>query len=158
MKRPEPSDSVSPTGPAPEICEAKPLLRRIADGWASVRPEAKAAAGAAVLLTAHFVALAREERAYRAAEAQREEQLEPVTRHWTNHAGGYWWCSHGGCQKKANWKIPTHDCCGRCWPGRECLKIAQRDYDGPGSFAHGFSGTLLNPDECHICGEPGESH
>ena len=59
-------------------------------------------------------------------------------RSWTNHAGGYFVCRHMGCSKKVNPTIPDHDCCGRCRRGRDCLRDAQRNYDGPGSFAHTY--------------------
>ncbi|MFF5968249.1 hypothetical protein ACFY64_31905 [Streptomyces collinus] len=152
-----PGSAPSASGPAPVANDAKPLRRRIADGWASLRPGVKWGAGVAVALAAHFAVLAAEARATRPPEADRIEK-DPEPRMWTNHAGGYYVCSHLGCQKKANWTIPTHDCCGRCWPGRECLKAAQRDYDGPGGFAHRFGDTWLNPGICHICGEPPEAH
>lgn len=77
---------------------------------------------------------------------------------WTNHAGGYLGCSHIGCTKKANPTITGHECCGRCTPGRDCLRDAQASYDGPGGFAHSYAGTLLYPDECSACGEPREAH
>jgi hypothetical protein len=159
-RRPDSEGDEPTSSPAPEGGgDARPLRRRIVDGWASLRPGVKLGTGVAVALAAHFVALAVDARATRPSEADSaEEEPEPPIRLWTNHAGGYWVCSHLGCQKKANWTIPTHDCCGRCWPGRECLKTAQRDYDGPGGFAHRFGDTWLNPGICHICGEPPEAH
>ncbi|MEV6808419.1 hypothetical protein [Streptomyces sp. NPDC051132] len=51
-----------------------------------------------------------------------------------------------------------HDCCGRCRPGRNCLTAAQRDYDGPGGFAHNYFEVLLRPGVCEVCGEPPEAH
>ncbi|MFF9908867.1 hypothetical protein ACF1HU_36335 [Streptomyces olivaceus] len=87
-----------------------------------------------------------------------EEEPELVTRRWSNHAGGYYVCSHMGCSKKVTWTIPTHDCCGRCRHGRECLLTAQREYAGPGRFAHRFFDTWLNPGICDTCGEPPEAH
>ncbi|ACZ83286.1 hypothetical protein Aros01_08771 [Streptosporangium roseum] len=42
--------------------------------------------------------------------------------------------------------ITDHDCCGRCRRGWDCLSAAQRDYDGPGNFAHTyFAEMFLNP-------------
>ena len=80
------------------------------------------------------------------------------TRMWTNHAGGYVVCSHVGCQKKAASTISGHDCCGRCNEGRNCMRQALVDYDGPGSFPHGYFETVLEPGTCNVCGEPPESH
>jgi hypothetical protein len=77
---------------------------------------------------------------------------------WTNHAGGYFVCSHMGCSKKVNSTITDHDCCGRCSQGRDCLTAAQHDYDGPGSFAHTYFEALLRPGVCDTCGEPPEAH
>lgn len=79
-------------------------------------------------------------------------------RWWTDHAGGYYVCSHTGCKKKVNPTITAHDCCGRCWPGRDCLRAAQRDYRGPGSFAHPYCEELLYPGICGICDEPRGAH
>ncbi len=80
------------------------------------------------------------------------------THQWTNHAGGYLVCSHTGCSKKADPTITDHDCCGRCRIGRNCLQDAMNNYDGPGSFAHRYIETLLNPGVCSICSEPPEVH
>jgi hypothetical protein len=80
------------------------------------------------------------------------------TRKWTSHEGGYYVCSHSGCSKKANPTITDHDCCGRCSIGLNCLQDAMKTYDGPGSFAHHYIETLLNPGVCDICGEPPEVH
>jgi hypothetical protein len=77
---------------------------------------------------------------------------------WTNHAGGYFVCSHMGCQKKADWTIPDHDCCGRCTQGRGCRRAAQENYPGPGSFAHRYFEVLLRPGVCDVCGELPEAH
>lgn len=79
-------------------------------------------------------------------------------RRWTNHAGGYYVCSHTGCSKKVNKTITDHDCCGRCSRGWDCLRAAQRDYDGPGGFSHTYFEGLLRPGVCTVCGEPPEAH
>jgi hypothetical protein len=99
----------------------------------------------------------------RASEAGPERDSEDITdpfetRWFTNHAGGYYVCSHSGCQKKVKPAITNHDCCGRCWPGRKCMEAAQRDYDGPGYSWHTYCEALLYPGECAICGEPPEAH
>lgn len=39
---------------------------------------------------------------------------QPTTHKYTNHAGGYYVCSHTGCSKKA-WTHDDHDCCGKPW-------------------------------------------
>ena len=80
------------------------------------------------------------------------------SRSWTNHAGGYYVCSHRGCAKKANPFIPGHDCCGRCIRGRVCLSESQVNYDGPGTFAHASFVVVLRPGVCDVCGEPPEAH
>lgn len=77
---------------------------------------------------------------------------------WTNHAGGYFGCSHANCAKKANPTVTDHDCCGRCRRGRDCLRAAQRDYKGPGAFSHSYFETLLRPGVCDTCGEPLGAH
>ena len=79
-------------------------------------------------------------------------------RAWTNHAGGYYVCKHSGCSKKADWQITDHDCCGRCSLGREHRLAAQRDYAGPGTFAHRFDVVWTRPGRCGTCGEPPEAH
>ena len=88
------------------------------------------------------------------------------TRWHTNHAGGYFVCSHRGCKKKCNPYITDHDCCGRCTRGRECSAESVAAYDGPGGFAHraesphpvivesGFREAGI----CTVCGEPLEIH
>jgi hypothetical protein len=80
------------------------------------------------------------------------------SRWWTNHAGGYYVCTHMGCSKKADWTIPDHDCCGRCRPGRDCHRAAQQNYAGPGTFAHRYGEALLRPGRCDTCGELPEAH
>src|SRR2546426_10815356 len=45
-----------------------------------------------------------------AADVVEEEDTDPPTRWWTNHAGGYYVCSHQGCSKKVNPIIFGHDC------------------------------------------------
>jgi hypothetical protein len=86
------------------------------------------------------------------------DQTDQPDRWWTNHAGGYYVCSHMGCSKKANSTITDHDCCGRCSQGRDCLRAALDNYDGPGYFAHTYFETLLRPGVCDTCGEPPEAH
>lgn len=86
------------------------------------------------------------------------EEESPVTRSWTNHAGGYYVCSHSGCHKKINESITDHDCCGRCWQGRDCLQTARATYDGPGSFYHRYWESVLSPGVCNTCGEPSDAH
>ncbi|MFD8421031.1 hypothetical protein [Streptomyces sp. NPDC059466] len=90
-------------------------------------------------------------------EAEEDSDL-PVSRWWTNHAGGYFECSHMGCSKKVDPTIFGHDCCGRCRPGRECQSAAQRDYDGPGGFAHNYFEAVLYPGICDVCDERPEAH
>ena len=79
-------------------------------------------------------------------------------RSWTNHAGGYFVCSHLGCSKKVDPAITDHDCCGRCRQGRDCSRDAQANYAGPGSFYHTYWEQLLRPGACATCGEPPEVH
>lgn len=84
---------------------------------------------------------------------------EQTTHMWTNHAGGYFVCSHSGCQKKANTlTITDHDCCGRCRRGRECIQVAMANYEGPGTFAHRYEDSIMNPGVCSTCGEPSSAH
>lgn len=82
----------------------------------------------------------------------------PKYSQWTNHAGGYIVCSHVGCKKKVDPAIDDHDCCGRCTRGRSCRGHAANNYDGPGSFYHGYWETILESGVCITCGEPPESH
>lgn len=78
---------------------------------------------------------------------------------FTNHGGGYTNCWHSGCAKKVNPMIHrNHDCCGRCQNGRDCSRASRLAYDGPGTSAHNYFATLLNPDVCNDCGEPPEAH
>lgn len=77
---------------------------------------------------------------------------------WTDHAGGYYVCSHGGCAKKVNRTISDHDCCGRCRPGRNCMIAAQANYAGPGLFAHAYTSTIKGRKLCDACGEAPEVH
>ncbi|MFI0936864.1 hypothetical protein ACH4RG_34825 [Streptomyces sp. NPDC021019] len=153
-------------------CEpAKPPLRqRIATRWDNLNPTTKAVAVAGLTVVAGG--------ALRALAGSRTSETTAVVplpaepavdtgrgrydhlgRHvqW-NHHGLYYMCRHHACSKKVNWTIPGHDCCGRCTPGRNCLKEAQRDYAGPGTFAHKFWDTLMYPDVCATCGEPPEVH
>jgi len=89
---------------------------------------------------------------------QDDTSNESTTRMWTNHSGGYYVCSHVGCSKKADWQITDHDCCGRCSQGRTCRTQAAENYAGPGSFAHKYFETMLEPGVCKVCGEPPEAH
>lgn len=115
--------------------------------------------GVAAAVVGGFLVLS-DTRATAAAEVEDEEEDTDlfVHRSWTNHAGGYFVCTHLGCQKKVNPTIFDHDCCGRCWPGRDCLGAAQRDYDGPGGFAHTYFEGLMRPGVCVTCREPPEAH
>ncbi|AWN24935.1 hypothetical protein [Streptomyces sp. NEAU-S7GS2] len=112
--------------------------------------------GVATAVVGGFLALSN---ARASAASPERDSYDPFEhRHWTNHAGGYYVCRHKGCSKKANPTVTAHDCCGRCWPGRDCLRAAQRDYDGPGGFAHTYFEGLLRPGVCTVCGEPPEAH
>jgi hypothetical protein len=113
---------------------------------------------AAAVVGGIFIALSKTHAT--AAAVVDEEDTDPPTRLWTNHAGGYYVCSHMGCSKKVNPTITGHDCCGRCRHSRwhDCLGAAQRDYDGPGGFAHTYFEVLLRPGICDVCGEPPEAH
>ena len=73
-------------------------------------------------------------------------------RSWTNHDGGYFVCSHTGCNKKVNAVIKEHDCCGRCRAGRPHLNKAINNYDGPGSFAHKYWEGIPKLGVCSSCG------
>lgn len=150
-----------PSDPRPEGSdEGRPLRQRIADRWNRLGPAGKAGviviSGVAVVVVGSLFA-SYNSRATAAA-AVEEEDTDPLSRSWTNHAGGYYMCSHRGCKKKAYPTIFDHDCCGRCRPGRECLRAAQGDYDGPGGFAHTYYELLLRPGVCEVCGEPPEAH
>ncbi|MET7938068.1 hypothetical protein [Streptomyces sp. NPDC005322] len=157
-----PSDDAQPSGPPPDGSDGpRRLRRRIADRWNSVAP----VVGKAGLAVGSFVAIEVVRRVLASASTQaaaaatvEEEETEPLTRRCTNHAGGYFVCGHQPCQKKVNPTIMGHDCCGRCWPGRNCLSAAQRDYDGPGSFTHNYFETSLRPGICDVCEEPPEAH
>jgi hypothetical protein len=154
-----PSDDPQPSDPQPEGSDGgRPLRRRIADRWNGLGPAGKAGVivigGVAAAVVAGFFAPSNTRAT--AAAAVDEKDTDPPTRWWTNHAGGYYVCSH--CSKKVNPTITGHDCCGRCSRGRGCLRAAQRDYDGPGSFAHTYFEALLRPGVCTVCGEPPEAH
>ncbi len=86
-----------------------------------------------------------------------DEVSQTKTGQWTNHAGGYWVCSHSGCSKKADDAITDHDCCGRCNRGRTCRQGAAANYTGPGTFFHGFS-EAGRTGQCTVCGQPREDH
>ncbi|MEW2290225.1 hypothetical protein [Streptomyces sp. NPDC047841] len=145
----QPSDPPSEDGD-----ERKPLHRRIADGLAPV--------GKAGLILLGLVATVAVSRALTpsntAATKTEEEDTDPPNRWWTHHAGGYYECGHQGCRKKVDPTIMTHDCCGRCRAGRNCLSAAQRDYDGPGGFAHNYFEVQVRPGVCDVCDEPPEAH
>jgi hypothetical protein len=154
-----PSGDSQPSDLPPEGSDGeKPLRQRIADRWNGLGPAGKAGViviGAAAVIGGFFALSST--RATAAAVAD-EEDTDPPIRWWTNHAGGYYVCSHTGCSKKVNPTITGHDCCGRCQRGRNCLSAAQRHYDGPGSFAHTYFEGLLFPGVCTVCGEPHEAH
>jgi hypothetical protein len=155
------SGAPQPFDPPPEGSDGKkPLRQRIADRWNRLGPTGKAGVIVIGSVTAAMVAglLASSNTLATAADAVAEEDTDPPTRWWTNHAGGYYVCSHQGCSKKVNPTIFGHDCCGRCWPGRDCLSAAQGDYDGPGGFAHNYFEVLLRPGVCEVCGEPPKAH
>jgi len=81
-----------------------------------------------------------------------------ASRSYTNHAGGYFVCSHTGCSKKVDESITGHDCCGRCRQGGDCRQTAAATYGGPGTFFHKYWETALEADVCATCGEPPELH
>lgn len=83
---------------------------------------------------------------------------ENRTRQYTNHAGGYYVCSHTGCSKKIDQSITDHDCCGRCTHGRACHQHAMNNYNGPGAFHHQYWGSPLSPGKCTTCGETKDAH
>ena len=94
-----------------------------------------------------------------AVTAEPEADVVPfVSRTLTNHAGGYYVCSHGGCSKKVKEMITDHDCCGRCSQGRDCLQTAMATYDGPGTFYHQYWEKVLDPGACGTCGEIRAAH
>ena len=80
------------------------------------------------------------------------------TRMWTNHAGGYFTCSHRGCAKKVVASITDHDCCGRCAGARDCHNKAAANYSGPGTFYHRYHEGIVAPGVCMTCKEGRESH
>ncbi|MFD7855178.1 hypothetical protein ACFV6B_12955 [Streptomyces microflavus] len=155
--RTEPSEPVKP-----------PLRQRIAARWDKLHPTTKT-----IVVTGLTVAAAGALRAVAGGRAPADEPARPIEsaentgqgrydhlgRHvQLNNHGYYYMCRHYVCSKKVNWTIPGHDCCGRCTPGRNCLKEAQLNYAGPGTFAHKFWDTLMQPDVCVTCGEPPEVH
>ncbi|MBT2896411.1 hypothetical protein [Streptomyces sp. McG3] len=138
----------------------KPLHRRIADQWNSVNTAGKLALlGGAVVATIRVLAALEDARNPPAEPDSDPGRYDHLGTHvqWNNH-GLYYMCRHHACSKKVDWTITRHDCCGRCTPGRNCLKEAQRDYAGPGNFAHRFWDTLMHPDACATCGEQPEAH
>lgn len=153
-------DDPHPSDPRTEGSnEPRPVLQRIAETWNLLRPVAKAGVivigTVAVMAVKSLLALAD---THATATDSVEDDANLITRWRTNHAGGYYVCTHNGCSKKVNPTIFGHDCCGRCRLGRDCLSAAQRDYDGPGGFAHNYFETLLYPGVCDTCEEPAEAH
>ena len=161
-----------PPGLPPEGDDGEVTLRRrIAARWTGLGPTAKAGVivlgGVATTVAAGILIALSNSRATAAADADEEmgidvgeEHTEPLVKTWTNHAGGYFTCSHRGCAKKVTPYITGHDCCGRCRQARwdDCTGAAQRDYSGPGSFAHNYFEALLYPGICATCSEPPEAH
>lgn len=153
---PQPSSGQPPKGSDAGV----PPRQRIADRWNQLGPVGRTAllviGGVAVAVVRGLLA---SPDARSTAEARGDEaDTDATAGQWTNHAGGYWVCSHDGCTKKVDPTIFGHHCCGKCWPGRECGNAARRDYDGPGSFAHSYQVTLLFPGTCGVCDEPPEAH
>jgi hypothetical protein len=157
-----PSGDPQPSGSPPEGSDGRrPLLRRIADRWNGLGPAAKAGVfvvcGVAAVGVRAFLAPSNSRAT---AEAAVEEEPDLPVRWLTNHAGGYYQCSHRPCGKKVNPTIMDHDCCGRCQSSRvrDCSGAAQRDYDGPGSFAHNYFEVPVRLGICEDCGESPEAH
>ena len=148
----------SDTPPAGSNAE-RPVRRRVDDAWHRIEPVATKAGAVVLSVAAAAVVkgLIARSSTHTPAPAP-EKPADPPTAMWTNHAGGYYTCSHGGCQKKVNPTIFGHGCCGRCFPGRNCLSAAQRDYDGPGHVAHNYHDGPLYPGVCTICSQPSEAH
>lgn len=139
----------------------KALRRRIADSWNSLTPAGKAAVlGGAAVATLKVLAALSDARTTPASNDTTTPVKPDTEGFWTNHAGGYYVCSHQGCTKKKKPSITSHACCGRCRTSwlRDCLTVAQRDYDGPGNFFHTFFETLVNPGVCSVCGEGPDAH
>ncbi|MFD4795975.1 hypothetical protein [Streptomyces anulatus] len=146
-----------------------PLHRRIATRWDNLNPTTKT-----IVVTGLTVVAGGALRALAGGRTTETTALAPLPvepddtgrgrydhlgRHvQLNNHGLYYMCRHYACSKKVNWTIPGHDCCGRCTPGRNCLKEAQRDYAGPGTFAHKFWDTFMQPGICVTCGELPEVH
>ncbi|MFI0218793.1 hypothetical protein [Streptomyces lydicus] len=155
-----PSGDPQPSNLPPEGSDGgRPLRRRIADRWNGLGRVGKVGVligGVAVAAVGGLLTLSNGR--VTAAAAVEEEDTDPPVSLWTNHAGGYCVCSHQGCSKKVDPTIFGHDCCGRCRSGRDCLSAAQRDYDGPGGFAHNYFETFLSPGVCDVCGEPPKAH
>jgi hypothetical protein len=166
-----PDDSTSQSGdpqppdPQPDGSDDQRTLRqRIAGRWnglGHVRQAGVVIGGVAVAVAGVILIALSNPRATAPSTSDEEAEEDTdllITRRWTNHAGGYFVCSHMGCAKKVDPTIFRHDCCGRCWPGRECQTAAQSDYDGPGGFAHNYFEVALRPGICEDCGEPPEAH
>lgn len=151
----QPPDTLSEVGDG-----ERPLRRRVADTWHRLAPHAGEAAFillSAAALTAAKGYIARST-AQTPAVVEQEETAAPTFEWRGNGEGGYYSCSHQGCQKKADPIIVGHQCCGRCWPGRDCHSAAQRNYDGPGHFPHSYDEAFRRPGVCAHCGEPSEAH
>ncbi|MFD6802794.1 hypothetical protein [Streptomyces cyaneofuscatus] len=163
--RPSSGDD-SPELPAEDTGEEKLLLRRIGDRWNSLGLAGKAVliggavVGGVIVLAriGAFVSGSGSDGSRDSTDERIGDRTGQGEQRWSTNASGYWHCTHMGCTKKANPTILGHGCCGRCQPGRECLKVAQRDYDGPGGFAHNFFDTWLHPGVCNTCGEGSEAH
>ncbi|WDT54091.1 hypothetical protein [Streptomyces sp. G7(2002)] len=145
-----------------------PLRQRITARWDNLQPATKAVVVTALTAAATGALRALvDSRTPAAAPTPQSEvagetqtgRYDHLGRHvYLHNHGHYYVCRHTPCSKKADWTIPGHDCCGRCTPGRTCRREAQRDYAGPGSFAHKFWDTLMHPGVCATCGEPPEVH
>ncbi len=150
--------------------DKRPLRQRVTDRWNGLNVAGKAVVvGGVVMAVVGGLVLLADARASTDDPAQGDDQdignetTSPQDyRYWTNHAGGYYVCRHQGCSKKARPTVTSHDCCGRCWTGRDCLAAAleagQRNYTGPGGFVHTYREGILAPGICTACGEPAEAH
>lgn len=160
-----------PPEPTAALDEAqRPLRQRVADRWNGLNVAGKAVVVGGVVLTVAggLVLLAKARASVDGPERDGSDHAgdgDETTgrqdyRYWTNHAGGYYVCRHQGCSKKRNRSITGHDCCGRCETSRirKCSEVAERSYDGPGSFLHDYREGMLFPGVCVTCGRPPEGH